>query len=146
MNMYTNIIITWPMCRTLSSSVTNVCETCSECFAEYHSSSATLGSKCIGVKSQVYHPSYFHSVGSHPQHKHVLYMYISITVCSLTGRCHTVLVLSSEDGRQRLVRAAADISQSVLKRQLRIEDLDPHLIGTRLTGSGPLWCWWHCIE
>ncbi|XP_064405142.1 dehydrodolichyl diphosphate synthase complex subunit nus1-like isoform X2 [Halichondria panicea] len=48
---------------------------------------------------------------------------------------HTVLVLSPKDGRQRLTELARKLSTSVLKRQIRVTDVDCHLLTDKLVLS-----------
>ncbi len=43
-----------------------------------------------------------------------------------------MLVLSPEDGRQRLTELARKLSTSVLKRQIRVTDVDCHLLTDKL--------------
>ncbi len=76
----------------------------------------------------------------------ILYNYVqsfsAFSLLSIPGSCpgHTVLVLSPEDGRQRLTELARKLSTSVLKRQIRVTDVDCHLLTDKLVCTFALIC------
>ena len=45
-----------------------------------------------------------------------------------------VFVLSPEDGRQRLIELARELSTSVMSRQLKMEDINVNLLTDKLAG------------
>ena len=56
-----------------------------------------------------------------------------LTNCHV-GTSNTVFVLSPEDGRQDVVTMATNICHLVVQRQLRVEDIDPATVASKITG------------
>ena len=68
-----------------------------------------------------------------------------IWLCSIPGSSYTVLVLTPEDGQQKIVSMATNICLSVVQRQLQVKDIDTSLVASRITGlSVCVWCVW-CV-